>query len=336
MTPPDLAVYLSRFCIDHLAGERNASPNTIQGYRDVCKLLLRHCRDQLGIPPDRLTLRALTAAVIRKVLADLAQRPRHWARTRHHRLSALHSCFRSVPSEAPELLLPCQQVLAIPMQKAPSRPVAYLTPDPLGAILAAPDLASAAGRRAAVRLCILYDTGARGQEVIDLSVRDVRLDSPAQIHRTGQGRKPRVVPLMHRTVALLHEYLRAHDLQRAERADAPLFWNRRRERLPRSGVRSILKQHAEHARQGQPGLPSVHPHTLRHSQAMHLLHAGTPMVIIHAVLGHADVRTSSMYARADIEMTRAALEKTSAGGPSRPSLHSWQANPGLMEWLRSL
>lgn len=124
-------------------------------------------------------------------------------------------------------------------------------------------------------LCLLYDTGARVQEVIDLSVRDVRLDAPAQIRLTGKGRKTRVVPLMNSTVALLREYLREHDLQRPERADAPLFWNRRREWLTRSGVRYILKQHAERARRGQPGLPCVHPHKLRHSKAMHLLQAGT-------------------------------------------------------------
>src|SRR5574337_528899 len=145
MKPTDLAVYLSRFFTDHLAGERNASANTIKGYRDVFKLLLRHCRDRLGIPPERLPLRALTAEVIREFLTALAQRPRHCARTRNHRLSAIHSFFRYVQSEAPELLLHCQQVLAIPMQKAPSRPIEYLTPAQLGVLLAAPDLATAAG-----------------------------------------------------------------------------------------------------------------------------------------------------------------------------------------------
>jgi len=336
MKPTDLAVYLSRFFTDHLAGARSASPNTIKGYRDVFKLLLRHCRDQLGIPPDRLTLGGLSAEVIRNFLTALAQRPHHCARTRNQRLSAIHSFFRYVQSEDPAFLLQCQQVLAIPMQKAPARPVQYLHPDQLGAILAAPDLATAAGRRDAVLLCLLYDTGARVQEVIDLSVRDVRLDSPAQIRLMGKGRKTRVVPLMNSTVALLREYLREHDLQRPERVDAPLFWNRRHERLTRSGVRYILTQHAACARREQPGLPSVHPHKLRHSKAMHLLQAGNPMVILQAVLGHADVRTSSIYARADIEMTRAALEKTSPAGPTQPSLPSWQANPGLMEWLRSL
>jgi integrase/recombinase XerD len=336
MKPTDLAVHLSHFFTDHLAGERNASPNTIKGYRDAFKLLLRHCRDQLGIGPDQLTLRALSAEVIRNFLAHLAQRPRHCARTRNHRLSAIHSFFRYVQSEDPEFLLQCQQILAIPMQKAPQRPVEYLNPDQLGAILAAPDLSTASGRRDAVLLCLLYDTGARVQEIIDLSVRDVRLDAPAQIRLTGKGRKTRIVPLMNNTVALVREYLREHDLERPERADAPLIWNRQRERLTRSGIRYLLNQHAQRARRGRPGLPSVHPHKLRHSKAMHLLQAGNPMVIIQAVLGHADIRTSSIYARADLEMTRAALEKTPAAGPSRPSLPSWQANPGLMEWLRSL
>jgi len=336
MKPTDFAVYVSRFFTDHLAGERNASTNTIKGYRDAFKLLLGHCRDQLGIPPDRLTLRALTAEVIRDFLTDLAQRPSFCVRTRNHRLAAIHSFFRYVQSEEPQLLLQCQQILAIPMQKAPARPVEYLNPEQLSAILGAPDLATAAGRRDAVLLSVLYDTGARVQEIIDLSVRDVRLDPPAQIRLTGKGRKTRVVPLMNSTVALLREYLREHDLQRPERLDAPVFWNRRRERLTRSGVRYILNKHAEHARRGQPGLPRVHPHQLRHSKAMHLLQSGNPMVVIQAVLGHADVRTTSVYARANLEMTRAALEKTSASGPTRPALPSWQTNPALMEWLRSL
>jgi site-specific recombinase XerD len=335
MKSTDLALHLSRFFADHLARERNASPNTIKGYRDAFKLLLHYCRDHHGMPPDRLTVRALTPDVIRGFLAELEQRPRHSARTRNHRLSAIHSFFRYVQFEDPELVLQCQQVLAIPMQRAPQRPVAHLTPDDMGAILAAPDLATPSGRRDAVLLCVLYDTGARVQELVDLSVRDVRLDAPAQIQLTGKGGKTRVVPLMESTVALLREYLREHNLHRAERASSPLFWNRRRERLTRSGVRHILNQHAARARQQRPGLPPVHPHKLRHSKAMHLLQAGNSMVVIQAVLGHADVRTSSIYARADLEMMRAALAKTGDASPAKPNLPSWQANAGLMEWLRS-
>jgi len=336
MKPTDLALYLSRFFTEHLAGERNASPNTIKGYRDAFKLLLRYHRDHHDTPPDRLTVRALTPDVIRSFLKNLEERPRHSARTRNHRLSAIHSFFRFVQSEDPELLFQCQQILAIPMQRAPQRPIAYLGPNDLEAIFASPDLASPSGRRDAVLLCVLYDTGARVQELVDLCVRDVRLDTPAQIRLTGKGRKTRIVPLMESTVDLLHEYMLEHDILRAERAADPLFWNRRRERLTRSGVRYILNKHAANARLQRPGLPSVHPHMLRHSKAMHLLQAGNPMVVIQAVLGHADVRTSSVYARADLEMTRAALEKTRQASPARPNIPSWKANTGLMEWLRSL
>lgn len=222
------------------------------------------------------------------------------------------------------------------MQRAPQRPVAYLSPDDLEAIFASPDLASPSGRRDAVLLCVLYDTGARVQELVDLSVRDVRLDTPAQVRLTGKGRKTRIVPLMESTVDLLREYMLEHDILRPERAADPLFCNRRRERLTRSGVRYILNKHAAKARQQRPGLSSIHPHMLRHSKAMHLLQAGNPMVVIQAVLGHADVRTSSIYARADLEMTRAALEKVSEASPARPNIPSWKANTGLMEWLRSL
>jgi site-specific recombinase XerD len=214
MKPTDLALYLSRFFTEHLAGERNASPNTIKGYRDAFKLLLRYCRDHHDTPPDRLTVRALTPDVIRSFLKDLDERPCHSARTRNHRLCAIHSFFRFVQSEEPELLFQCQQILAIPMQRAPQRPVAYLPPDDLAAIFASPDLALPSGRRDAVLLCLLYDTGARVQELVDLSVRDVRLDTPAQIRLTGKGGKTRIVPLMESTVDLLRNYMAEHHIQR--------------------------------------------------------------------------------------------------------------------------
>ena len=142
---------------------------------------------------------------------------------------------------------------------------------------------------------------------------------------------------MDETVNLLQRYMREHDLEAPKHTDHPLFWNRRGERFTRSGIGYILRKHVECARAHRQTLPQrVSPHMLRHSKAMHLLQAGNDMVIIQAILGHADIKTSAIYARANLEMVREALQKTGTNGPAKPSLPSWQRNSGLMEWLRKL
>ena len=118
--------------------------------------------------------------------------------------------------------------------------------------------------------------------------------------------------------------------------DTPLFFNRRGQRLSPSGVRYLLAKHTENARKERPGLPAkISPHTTRHSKAMHLLQSGNPAIVIQAILGHADIRSTDIYARADLEMQRRALEKAAEMTPST-TLPSWQEDKGLMAWLRSL
>lgn len=136
-------------------------------------------------------------------------------------------------------------------------------------------------------------TGARVQELIDLSVGDVRLDSPAQLRLTGKGRKTRAVPLMPGTVRLLRDHIWENRLGGPERFDAPLFQNARHQRLTRSGVRYLLHKYLVRARAKCPGLNRpVGPHTLRHTKGIHLLQSGISLDMIRDFLGHVDVQTT--------------------------------------------
>jgi integrase/recombinase XerD len=336
MKPTDFARALTGFLTEYLAAQRNVSPNTIKAYRDTFTLVLRYCRDDLGLSPERVTLDRIDAALVLQFLDHLETKRACSASTRNHRLAVIHSFFRYVQTEHPERMLRCQQILAIPQQRHARGTVDYLSVDDLQAILMQPDLSTVAGRRDAVLLTLLYDTGARVQELIDLSVRDLRLEAPAQVRLTGKGRKTRVLPLMAATVALLREYQKEHTMGGPERMDWPLFSNQRRERLSRSGIRHILTRHVQSARTARPVLPPrITPHTLRHTKAMHLLQAGNPLTTVQAILGHADLRTSEIYARADMEMKRAALEKAVAPNTS-VSTPSWLQDKGLLEWLRAL
>jgi len=336
MKPADFAMHVTNFLTHYLAALRNLSPNTIKAYRDVFTLLLRFCRDVRGIALERLSLAQIDASLVEAFLDHLANDRHVSISTQNHRLAALHAFFRYVQSEVPELMLQCQRILAIPLRRHARSIVGYLSKEYLAQILAQPDLHTHAGRRDAVMLSVLYDIGARVQELIDLNAGDVRLDPPPQLRLMGKGRKMRAVPLMDPTVELLRDHRREHDLDRPEHADMPLFQNRKGGRLSRSGVRYLLQKYVQPVRREHPGFTQpVSPHTLRHTKGMHLLQSGVPLEIIRDFLGHVDVKTTEIYARANLEMKRKALEKVTDVG-ALPKLPSWKQNKTLLEWLQSL
>jgi site-specific recombinase XerD len=338
MTPTDFAHHLTGFLTTYLAGQRNASPNTIRSYRDTFVLLLRYLRDVHARPVEKVTMATFEAPLLVSFIEYLQTERRCSPRTCNQRLAAIHAFARYVQGESPEHLLAMQRVLAIPLRRFARKPVGYLEAADLGAVLAQPDGKSATGRRDAVLLSVLYDTGARCQELLDLRVKDVRLDAPAHVRLTGKGRKTRIVPLMASTVTLLRDYLEAQRLLEPEAADRPVFAGRHGSPMSRSGLRYLLAKYVRAAASARTGLPSkVGPHTLRHSKAMHMLQAGVPLVIIRDILGHVDVKTTEVYARADLEMKRRALETTAkaSSAPATPT-PSWREDRELITWLTSL
>jgi site-specific recombinase XerD len=336
MKPTDFSVHVTSFLTHYLAAQRNVSPNTIKAYRDVFTLLLRFCRDVQGIAPERLRLEQIDVSLVEAFLDYLERERKSSPRTRNHRLAALHAFFRYVQAEEPARMLQCQKILAIPQRRHARPTVAYLSKEELAEILAQPDLRTPDGRRDAVLLSVLYDTGARVQELIDLSVGDVRMDPPAQLRLLGKGRKMRAVPFMGNTVQLLRDHIWENHLDRPEQFDKPLFQNARNQRLSRSGIRYILQKYLVRARNKRPSLSrTVSPHTLRHTKGMHLLQSGISLDMIRDFLGHVDVKTTQIYARANLEMKRNALEKINDSSPVQ-TIPCWQQNKDLLDWLHSL
>jgi len=211
----------------------------------------------------------------------------------------------------------------------------YLTTDAIAAILKAPDVLTARGRRDLTLLTILYDSGARVQEIIDLSVRDVRTSKPATIILRGKGRKIRTIPLMTKTNELMVQYLKENNLwETPEKLDFPLFFNSRKERLTRAGVTYIIKKHVEIAKKSSKimFLEKLSPHVFRHTKAMHMLQANINLIYIRDFLGHVNVTTTEIYARADAETKRKALESAYTPIETIP-LPDWNEDKSLMEWL---
>ncbi len=214
--------------------------------------------------------------------------------------------------------------------------MSYLDLEGLKVLLAMPDPSTRQGRRDMVLLSLLYDSGARVQEIVDLCRADVRTAFPATVRLSGKGGKTRIVPISTDMARLLQSYLEeTAQIGRAKDTDA-LFCSRSGQKMTRAGVAYILTKYADMARQASPGsVPDVFsPHCLRHSKAMHLLQAGVNLVYIRDLLGHTDLRTTEIYARAETEAKRKALE---AASPikSDGKYTSWTEDDQLLTWLQS-
>jgi len=336
MRPTDFAKALSHYLGVHLPGQRSVSPNTIKSYRDTFKLFLVYCRDTQKVPVERLSLGHINALLVVEFLTWLESERRNSISTRNQRLACIHGFYRYMQTQAPVSLLEHQKILAIPMKKAPQPAVTYLIPDALKLILAQPDLNTRRGRRDLTLLSVLYDTGARVQELVDLTVRHVRLDHPPILTLTGKGRKTRQVPLMSNTENLLKRYMAESRLLQNGKQDNPLFFNRQFSKLTSEGVTFILSKHASNARAVSSIVPDkVTPHVLRHTKAMHLLQAGVSLVYIRDLLGHVDISTTDIYARTDTELKRKALEKAYPDMISE-GLPPWAEDEDLLGWLSSI
>jgi integrase/recombinase XerD len=331
----DFALFLRRFLTAHLAGLRGYSPNTIASYRDAFKLLICYFRDERSIPPDRLTLELIDAAAISGFLDWLHASRHNSASTSNQRLAAIDSFFTWMQSQDPARMACCQDILAIPARKHDRPAVTHLSVEQTRQLLALPDRSTRRGRRDATLLATLYETAARVQELADLTVRDLRLDNPAMASLTGKGRKTRHVPLDTNTAALLTAYLAERQLDSPGRDDHPVFFNQHRCKLSRGGIAWILRKYQAQATDPALANARLSPHILRHSRAMHLYDAGVPLPYIRDILGHVDLSTTEIYARASTEAKRKALEAVYADLVTA-DLAEWNQNPELLSWLASL
>ena len=337
MKPTDFASALQKFFSEYLIHQRGCSDNTIKSYRDTFKLFLQFISETTKIKPDKMTLDKFTSEEIGQFGKFLAKTRKNGPRTRNQRTAAIHSFVAFLQYERPEMMLQWQKILAMPPQKQTNKPVSYLSQKEIATLMSVIRTESRVGLRDKAMILLLYDTGARVQELADLTVEDVHLGKLAQVTLHGKGEKIRIVPLMPTTVVHLKKYMEAYGLLDSKRNRNSLFCNRRGDKITRFGISYILDSYAEQAKEKEKTICNrVTPHLLRHSKAMHLLQEGCSEVVIQHFLGHADLRTTGVYAKADKEMVRDALEKVNHKKLPEAEGNSWNRDAKLMEWLREL
>lgn len=326
------APLLQAFFTDRLITQRHATANTIAAYRDTFRLLLAYLHEHTGTAPAGLDIGDLDATRIGGFLSHLEHERGNSPRTRNARLAAIHSLFSYAALRHPEHADTIARVLAIPAARIQRNLVTWLTDAETTALLDACDQTTRTGRRDHAMFALAIQTGLRVSELTGLNLADIRTGTGAHVHCLGKGRKERATPLLPDTIAIMNAWI----TERATPGTEPLFATTTGRRLSHDAVEARLRHTTAGAAKSCPSLTdkNVTVHTLRHTAAMRLLHAGVDATVIALWLGHENVATTSIYIHADMTIKEQAIAKTTPVGTS-PSPR-YQPSDTLLAFLDRL
>jgi integrase/recombinase XerD len=329
---PSFPTLLQRFFVEYLRQHRAVSPSTVAAYRDTFRLLLAFAERTIGKVPTSLKLDDLDAELILGFLDHLERERGNSVRSRNARLAAIRSFLKYAAHQDLTALATIERCLSIPQKRCDKPVLGFLSRPEMETIIAAPDCRSWAGQRDRAMFTLLYNTGARVSEIINLRVGDLVLDVSPVAHLLGKGRKRRSTPLWKTSASVMRSWVR--QLTNAGAADF-LFPSKSGRRLSRSAVTLRLASAVELATHAHPQLAgrAISPHTIRHTTAMHLLQAGVDITVIALWLGHESPSTTHIYLEADLAMKEEALSRLQ---PITASTVRYRPPDQLMAFLQGL
>lgn len=330
-----LTTLITTFFTVYLPNVMGYSENTIKSYRDTFVLLFIFAGEKHLCPRGRINIDIFNKENIITFLDWLEVNRNASTSTRNQRLAALKSFSKYASTNAIEHLDIFQQILDIKPKKGIAKTVNYLSVDAVALLLKQPDANTMNGIRDLALLSLLYESGCRVQELINIKSGNVALNVPATITVIGKGNKVRTIPLSSNVATILKRYVGDYKISNPGQH---LFTNHQKNPLTRSGITYILHKYTEKARRKDPSLygnTNVHPHVLRHSKAMHLLESGVNLIYIRDFLGHSSVTTTEIYAKSNPEIKRKFLEEAALNIDSGIDKYSEKEKQTLLDWLKN-
>lgn len=333
MAANSFSYHVQKYFAEYLPLFIGASENTRKSYRDTFVQLLGYIESVLHVKPGKVTLEMLTVGLVEGFLLYLENTRGVGTSTRNQRLAAVHSFIAYLQKKELSCFDRCSAILAIPFKKTSQPEMAWMSIREIGLLLAVPDASSKKGLRELAVIAVLYETGARVQELIDLTLASLHLEPSANyVELRGKGDKLRRIPIGDGAVAILARYLAAYEVSSSTQS---VFTNSRREKLTRAGVQHILDKCVSEARMLHPEhfKKRYSNHSLRHSKSMHLLEAGVNLIYIRDFLGHSSVTTTEIYAKTNPEIKRKIItDNAIASGAARH--YDDDERNSLLNWLK--
>ena len=336
MKATDFALYLNKYFTVYLPNESCSTPMTIDSYRYAFILYLTYMQEEFHISADRVQISNLTRKNVLLFLEWLQEQRQNSISTRNQRQAAINSFVRFLMYEFPEHLDEYQRILGIPIKKAPQKEISYMKTDGVKLLLAQVDVESSGGLRDYVILSFLYTTGLRVSELINIRVKDLSLHEPYTLLLHGKGQKSRYVPLMRHIIPFIHKYLAHEGYDRQEKLDEWLFKNHMNTQFTRQGINYLVSKYAKRARETNLEIipKDLSHHKMRHTTAMGLVVSGVDLIYIRDLLGHVSVKTTEVYAKADVRRKREAIEAASKEIVPKEAAE-WDNNTDLKQWLKT-
>ena len=333
MTATDFAVLVTKFLTEYLPLHRNCSKNTINSYKDSLKLFILFLRDDKSININKFKMHQINRELILEFIEWLKNRGNAPV-TINQRLAGIKSFINFAQYESVENLAYLQSVLSVKSLKTTTRQVDYLTEEQMNKLINLPPTDTFTGLRHRIIMCLLYDTGARVQELCDLKIEDINLGNNPTVKLHGKGSKIRIVPISKNMNQILEVYISKYFTDVTLRKEY-LIRNKNNQQMSRDGIEYIVQKYASILKNNDPSFPSkVHPHMFRHSKAMHMLAVDIPIVYIRDFLGHEDISTTMIYARADSRKKNEAINNL-APKLIEENYVDWNKDKDLLDFLNS-
>lgn len=328
----NFSYHITRYFSDYLPNQTAASTNTIHSYRDTFVQFMNFYKTVYKISPEKLVYKDFTTQRLEAFLTYLETERNISISTRNQRLAAIHAFFRYIQYRDPSGFEQCADVLSVPFKKAPVASMTYMNLEETGLLFSLPEQQDKWQLRDLSILVLMYESGARVQELIDLCPAHLRFASITIVELHGKGNKTRHVPINADAASIIKKYIKVHE---RNSADHPLFVNHRGEKLTRAGIQYIIDKYVLIARQNRPDLFKTHitSHCFRHSKAMHLLEAGVNLIYIRDFLGHSSVVTTEIYAKTSQKIKEEHLMKYSSS-IEIPEKYNRKQKDDLIDWLK--
>ncbi len=294
------------------------SERTIETYRTGLNEFRKYLRSEHGKAVDKATISFVTADLVREYLYWLTQNGRSM-NTRNIRLASLKSYISFCASRDMDYA-----PLEVGMAKVKTKAVTPKTHNWLDKRQVETLINQPPNTKTGVRdrfiLIFLFSTGARLRELLDVRICDITLSGEyPYVYLHGKGNKKRIVPVPEKGfVDNLNYYLSL--FHSTQRDDDYLFYTRikgRQEKMSEDNVQRIVKKYGKLAKEQDSTIPEVHPHLLRHSYGAQLYRLGASLPEIAKLMGHAEIRTTEIYAETDADIVAEAISRTIGKRPAR-------------------
>jgi site-specific recombinase XerD len=333
--------YLRQYFTIHLPEQRQSSPHTITSSRQAWNMFLEYIVRTQDTKLEKLTFDSINQEVVYEFLSDM-QKSRGWSKTTYNqRLSCIRSFYKYVAEAEPLLAMYRQDISAVHLLKTPRiKPVSYLSDAAVKALLEQPDVSTRTGIRDLFFMVLTFDSAARCGEILNMTYGDFNVAGKS-IRVLGKGDKPRLIPVTDDTI----EHFKRYEAIYHSKPDTktPLFYTIHRQKpgaMSHDNVARFMRGYGGAAHKRCPETPKKpRPHQLRHSRAMGLYRKGMPLAMLAEWLGHDDPETTLIYAYADTEMKREAIERASRNTDtiSPPQTDRiWEGNEDMIQRLCGL